>query len=762
MKFFGRENQLNDIKQYLTLNKKANSFLLHIMGESGTGKTEVFKEAMKQNSSESYVLYHDVSIDTYKQNQLFELLITSSYRGYQDGFSCIPEKYAFVKYLNRYSDKAKQTSALVGALSHIIEIASPPLIGQTASSVVCNLHKEDNTIEDSQTIFFRYIKYLHKKTRITLVIDNYQFLDCRLRSWLENDLKNFNKGITFIVIERIKSISQLSFNLPFQKKEVNLSALTKEEFNFMVAEYDTQIQMKADAIYTATQGNLKDIDILIRNIKNNPDFKIMESKQAIKNLSAIEQSIILLASLLPAGLKEDYFIKIVMEIEKCEEVCEVTDKIKNLIRLGYVIKNGRNHDLIKPSHEKIITIAQNTFDINQIQHIRFDLKDLLESFVAEVRNTRDYGYMLHCLVGVIHATEAIKKCNYIEELIHWSYRNYEYFYIASMYSEIKNFIQYLSNEVIKKILISCQRVSDFTVGKEILKILKLHDPMVYKELLSFHIRFLTQTYCFEDALDIVSSIKGINNEYLMLKLNILQHLGKDEESMAELCGINNDDKDEHYFIILRNTAHLFNYEQALLNLNNALAYFDKAKATKFALATTYNNLSVIKIWHSDYNSAICDANKAFDILTMLQSNEIFEVWCNMGVIHLKNKNYDKCMQCFSKAKETCPIELTLDHLMLNINMVIAQMSAGIQSRADACLVLKRLSDENIVIDDPWYEFQLNYNLLTLSGCIASGTYTDKYLSKYNDGLTKYYIFHNIYIDNYTYKMCVGLSPNWRY
>ena len=80
-------------------------------------------------------------------------------------------------------------------------------------------------------------------------------------------------------------------------------------------------------IWDITKGNLKDIDIILNEIRINPGYDITNNEIAIQNLSTIQRSILLIAALFPAGMKEGFVIQFIRNILKETE----EEKIKNSI-----------------------------------------------------------------------------------------------------------------------------------------------------------------------------------------------------------------------------------------------------------------------------------------------------------------------------------------------------------------------------------------------------------------------------------------------
>ena len=105
--------------------------------------------------------------------------------------------------------------------------------------------------------------------------------------------------------------------------------------------------------------------------------------------------------------------------------------------------------------------------------------------------------------------------------------------------------------------------------------------------------------------------------------------------------------------------------------------------------------------------------------------------------------------------------------MLNINYTIISLCARKISLQEAYETLVKLQQQYTLIDDPWYEFQLLYNIKQFAE-LLNETYQPlskkhlRYESEYTNSLTKFYLLENFKFDNFIVTLCVGLSPNWRY
>ena len=248
----------------------------------------------------------------------------------------------------------------------------------------------------------------------------------------------------------------------------------------------------------------------------------------------------------------------------------------------------------------------------------------------------------------------------------------------------------------------------------------------------------------------------------------MQHLGRDNEvdyllkNKITMCI-----HDENYYIILRNSAHYYNYDEAKRNLLIALDYFSSNKHTAFTVATIQNNLAVINIWKGNYEEANQYLKPAIRTLEQIYSNEVFEPYCNKSIMHLMCREYDTAYEYAKKALENCPSMLTLDIIMLKIHLIIIKLCQQQLTVEKALCELEQLCNQYTLIEDPWYEFQLLYNRNQLAKLIQREEITltevhKHYITDYYNAKTKFYILEQFQIHNFQIELCLGLSPNWRY
>src|SRR5699024_384919 len=135
-----------------------------------------------------------------------------------------------------------------------------------------------------------------------------------------------------------------------------------------------------------------------------------------------------------------------------------------------------------------------------------------------------------------------------------------------------------------------------------------------------------------------------------------------------------------------------------------------------------------------------------------------------SVMHFLLKEFDKAKISAENALRNCPKLLTLDIIMLKVNLAIIRYALKELNVSELYDILNDIKGQYLIIDDPWYEFQLLYNLKSTAQQLDKA-YKPleqkhlRYVYEYNNNLTKFYIMIDLG-NNSNLNMCLGLSPNW--
>lgn len=757
-----------------------------IHGESGTGKTSLARELtrrviLSKNKRDYLIASVNIVDDNITAPSFLELLIYTLWNGNVSdtenmlNISKSDSFKVFLKSKRRYRKLAKN---LLSAVTSTISLI--PTYGASVSNYLSNLNDQisNEVIANKTDILEKYFTKICKKKKVILIVDNYQFMLPTIRSLFESSISAIENNFTLVTIYRAQlheiQKPHCFFNnrLPiyvgnFSKKDVDDIFIKK----YGDSEYTKKISHDC---YTKTVGNAKEIDLFIRrndhDIKNRV-FRASNAKslrETLGQLPDVQRYLILLATLFPSGIKVEYVYRFVNKLF-ITEAQDIEYELKKLITLGYVVVNSINHNLLKPAHDKIgLNIDRIQSDEDFIDFYNSIEKTLEELIICSVNN-EDYVYFLHCLIGICSIHDLIRNINRLIELIGIKYNNCAYYYISELFRDLDNsneIIKYLPGYSVVQVLDSCQKSSEFSLGLSIYNQWQTSNPNDAANFKIYAIKFLTQMYDFDQALSLIDNLE-MSNEIMLYKLIILQHKALDEQAKKIIDGIKKDCsyKDKWYYLILRNSAHYYTYNDAYENLNECLEFF-KSHGTIFEQATTYNNLGVIQVWNGSntFNLAEINLNEAINKHLNIQSNEVFESYCNLSVLKYLQGDYYNALKYINMALDELPMRLELDVIILTLNKLFYELSLkqiSIETLYEKLYILK---NKPVITKDPWVKFQVEYNLSNVERIVlnkAITEYDESFINKTSE-TTGFEVFTYVQTEIDNIPISLSLSPNWRY
>ena len=218
---------------------------------------------------------------------------------------------------------------------------------------------------------------------------------------------------------------------------------------------------------------------------------------------------------------------------------------------------------------------------------------------------------------------------------------------------------------------------------------------------------------------------------------------------------------------MRNSGHLFNYEESIINLEKCIEYFTIHR-NQFALSTCYNNIGLIHLYNYQINNNEIAVSKNYfkkarKIMIELNSKEEYQSLFNIGLTYLCEKNYSLAENLFDKAISLTPKVLTFDIEKFMCTKYLCQM---FNKKINALECYNLLCDHYINIEfqnDPWIKYMFNYNMETLNGIInnCKPNY-DEIIDNYCGDPQIYGLNYTFEINNYNFKFILAVSPHWRY
>jgi hypothetical protein len=485
-------------------------------------------------------------------------------------------------------------------------------------------------------------------------------------------------------------------------------------------------------------------------------------------LPEVEKYIIIMISLFPSGMKLDYIIDIIKRSLIIDSKNEILDNINTLRILGYIIVNSSSGDLVKPAHEKIITSIKKLLNNDDYLEIYNNLLLNIEEIISSKAMSKNELYLLNCLIGLFTANQLQEKIGYVIRAITINYQQCLYNYIDLLYPDIREVLTILPNDCIIKILDSFQKTSNFYNGLEMITILKNTLGLTIEYNL-FYAKFLTQTYQFYEALAVLEEMNHTDS-VILYKMNIYQHLYNDAKAKHLLSILVQNNKDvnslsDEYYIALRNTAHYFSYEEAVLNLNRVNDFF-RRKGFLFGEATANNNLGVIYLWAYELDKAKRLLLRANNIFEKIGSNELFESQINLGVLAYLESDYKAAIKHMENAEMHVPKSLWMDVLIIHVNKILCLIAARMITVDIAFDELCELYPKIGGCQDPWVKFQVLYNTAAIAKLADKIPPEDPdeniERSLKSKEFTRFDILALLTYDDTPVNISLSMSPNWRY
>lgn len=775
------QDQLNS-----ALNNQFSQSII-ICGESGTGKTSLVREKVKEiilsPYKDNYLIFSiNLIDDNITPSSFFEILIYTLWNGDIfdiDNMLNIAKSDSMSSFLKSKIHLRKLAKNLLYAVQSTISLI--PTYGAALSNYTLETNNQiqNYTNINKTEVIEKYFFRICKKKKVIFIVDNYQFMIPSVKLLLENCIGRNENNFTFITIYRA-NIEDICKPLCFaQNKSLfiinNFSKLEVEKIfskKYSDLEYFKKI---ANDCFNKTRGNAKEVELFIRqnddDIRNH-SFRKGKTKslsELLCQLPDIQRYLLLLATLFPSGIKVEYIYRFVNKIFIVGSK-DIEYELTKLVTLGYIVLNSVNNDLMKPSHDKIgLNLVRIKSDEDFLEFYT-SIEKTLEELVFEGVRNEDYVYFLHCLIGVCSIHDLIRNINWFIELIGIKYTNCSYYYIIELIKEIDDYnelIKYLPEYTIIQVLDSCQKSSEFALGLSIYNQWNKQQAVNKDNQLNIYaVKFLTQMYDFEQALSIIKEL-NINNEILLYKLNILQHMGLDKTAKCIIDDLLESDciKDKWYYLILRNSAHYYNYTDAFDNLTKCKSFFNKS-GTIFEQATTYNNLSVIQIWNGTDTYVQAEKNliESINKHKSINSNEIFEPYCNYSVLRFIQGDLNDALKYINLALDELPSRLELDVIILTINKLIYEYSSEKITLHSLYLSLREFYNKPIINKDPWVKFQVEFNLYNVEMQLLGSTSIsfDEYYINKDVNTTGFEVFTKINRAGIEIPISLSLSPNWRY
>jgi tetratricopeptide (TPR) repeat protein len=778
--FVCREVQLASALNFLHCDGQSRT--LEVNGDSGTGKTcfcrVLLHKAINSATDNPLCIYLDVNEDEYSTANVYEYLICLTWNVtpfHDDLCIAVPAECSFRHFLKVRKFKSGVVQKIYLALR--LSASMLPGMGELLDTLPKTVDVGDDRRPDLGHVFFEYIHWAAKRQRVIIAIDNYQFLNRGMRAFIESRLGAIDSNLAFVFINRtIGGISQIPAPLPFPnfREQIVLASFTPAETERLVercfasSESASRKRIVMDC-QLKTRGNLKEIELYVlaaRHHEERGDLgNIGETLVAtIEQLPLVARSIVLLTTIFTAGLKRRYVEETLRKLVSGRAALSTT--LHELIALGYVVVNSTGGDTVKAAHEKIITAMRECAPEEELLELRQLAIQTFDEAIEGGVDPGEYYYLLHCLIGILHWRELITRLDRVVELIEYQYHACKFHYVVTIYDAQPDILPTLPEISAKCILDAIQKTSEFSKGMIAVKKLRQDGGFSNCELLdTYAAKYLVQKFHFQDALELLSKMPA-SSARLLTELNALQSLGADERARDLLrVHLASFDESESGYIILRNAAHLFPFDEAKNYLIRAVKYFSRLNR-RFAHATTLSNLGLIYIWNGCYEDAERSLCKARRILESIGSQEVFQSITNQGTLAACLGQFAAALDYYCDARRIIPRELLIDRLINKNNVTVTEIVLGRTAITTGLAVLQSGYLEATTIEYPRLHNRLAYNIAALEKATGSTVTVAPPESYYRTIKQRQYSGYEVVLPVSTavgtIRLLFSLSPHWRY
>ena len=278
-----RKNEIHNIQKTID-NCSITSSTINIYGLSGTGKTSLVKEAIEKYFSDetaAVIIYLNLLDDILSTTAFWDTLLFTIWNGNindKNNMLKIDKNLSLSKYLKRNIYGKKAINILLQSVTSIV--ATIPVYNAqiNVGGIDSNINSPiNNTVEiEKSQLVMKYFKYITKKHKLIIIIDNYQFINVTIKHYFESSINQLLKNVAFINIQRTDNNVYIS-PIAYPKNYINieLTNLNKNDLAKFILEplYSniSILNLVLEDCYEKTNGNLKEIDLYIR--ANDNDIK---------------------------------------------------------------------------------------------------------------------------------------------------------------------------------------------------------------------------------------------------------------------------------------------------------------------------------------------------------------------------------------------------------------------------------------------------------------------------------------------------------
>jgi len=682
--------------------------ILRIFGSSGSGKTFLVRQLMVEmaaDDKESIGLYVDVPASDLESAAILDkldVLLREPRIATRDAPSFVGKKSArsWLTARRGLSKKVSYGYRATRDLTAQIPLAGPFIKALLPQSVTTEVLAGEGSAP------IRFLMKRSRSQRVVLVIDNVQFLPFALREMLDTELAECGEEMRLVLIERVNQRPRLTWapTIPdAESMDVELGKATAEEVIALVRDVMPEaddIERIAATIFRRSEGNLKSVWFQLRLITARRDHQdalaTSSYEDVILTLPALDQTVLRLIVFTIGGLRVQSLVSLLRATNLQPQADAVTSAIADLASLGLLVVNGETADRVRVEHEIVAQVVSEITPEEEKLEFRAQVLAAL-SAVLEDGTTSDEEFILYDrLLGIATGVELRQSPALLAHVVTFVQLQAQldrYRYLASLCrdSACWDVLDALPETTVRSLLDSVQKSALFNFGLvATARLLHARDGRTALASL-YEAKYLVQLFRYEEA-KMALERAGDQDESRSVSFNIMLNLAQDDEAAeiamgvyAEVSGATGTEQD---YVILRNSIHLFQPDDARVVVDAAVDGF-AALGRRFGVATALNNRSIVELATGSIDRARSSLDAASRELAALDSPEVYQPLVNLGGLALKEGDIRAARSLLASAADAAPRSLMQDSAMLKLNSLALDICDGGYLGSDAA---KRMDD----------------------------------------------------------------------
>jgi tetratricopeptide (TPR) repeat protein len=672
---------------------------LRISGPSGAGKSFLAREILVRASARRNALgiYVDVPAGELEGSALLSKiddLLSAPRSPTRDAPSFVDRKISRSWQARKRGRSGRRLSYAYLVFRDLV--AQIPLVGPFIKAVLPQSAPLRVPTTDS-AVSLGFLMKASRSRPVWIVVDNTQFLPFALRETLATQFAGAGRQLRLILVERGDDPDAgWAPSVPDARTmEVVVGDASLEDVTALVQEVLPDApdhQQIASTIFRRSSGNLKSVWYQLRLIASRRADQAglpASYEDVITTLPTLDQAVLRFIVFTVGGLTVASLAALLHATDLRLQPEAVTDAINDLAALGLLVVNGENFDRVRVEHALIAQVVDETTPEEEKLELREQAVAALCAVLEAGPEPGDEAVLYDRLLGIVDGVELRRSPLVLALVVRFIQGQVElerHGYIASICrdSVCWDVLDELPDTTVRSMLDAVQKAALFDFGLILATRLR-HAGRSRESLASlYEAKYLVQLFRYDEASVVLERVPESAEKRVVL-FNVALNLAQDDDA-AEIASaiyaeITERTGTEADYLVLRNSAHLFEPQDARALLEVSVAGF-RSLGRRFATATAVNNLGIIELTTGAHGAARAHFEEARRELSRMGSSEVYQPLVNLSGLSLLEGDPRSAERFLDAAREAVPPSLLQDGAMLTSNSVAIEICAG---RADPAL-----------------------------------------------------------------------------